>query len=107
MLCRMTSMANWKASFRATTVGALAGTAIGLTAFFFLTSGHHPAMGSVLFLMVPVVTGFSVALVARQPNSVVAAALLSILCSLVLLIALGKEGVLCAVLAFPIIVVGL
>lgn len=64
-------------------------------------------MGVVLFLMVPLVAGFSVALVARRPNSVVAAALLSVLCSLVLLIAFGKEGVLCAVLAFPIIVTGL
>jgi len=100
-------VADWNASFRATAVGALAGTTIGLLAFFFLTSGHHPTMGSVLFLMVPLVAGFSVALVARQPNSVVAAALLSVLCSLVLLIALGKEGVLCAILAFPIILAGL
>jgi len=64
-------------------------------------------MGAVLFLLVPVAAGFSIVLVARKPNSTIAAALLSVLCSLVLLIALGKEGVLCAVLAFPIIVAGL
>jgi len=64
-------------------------------------------MGAVLFLVVPVAAGFSIVLVARKPNSAVAAALLSVLCSLVLLVALGKEGVLCAVLAFPIIVAGL
>ena len=64
-------------------------------------------MGAALFLLVPVAAGFSVAMVARKPNSTVAAALLSVVCSLVLLIALGKEGVLCAILAFPIIMVGL
>ena len=51
--------------------------------------------------------GFSISLVARQSNSIIAAGLLSVLCSLVFLIALGKEGVLCAVLAFPIILAGL
>ena len=101
-------MVDWKTSFRATVIGALAGAAIGLLAFFFLTSGQHRAMGGVLFLMVPVLAGCSIAIVARRPNSVVvASALLSVFCSLVLLIALGKEGVLCAVLAFPIIVAGL
>lgn len=100
-------MAEYKTSVKATVIAALAGAAIGLLAFFFLTSGQHARMGGVLFLMVPLVAGFSVALVARGFNSVVAAALLSVLCSLVLLIALGKEGVLCAVLAFPIILAGL
>jgi len=98
---------DWKASLRAAAVGTISGTAIGLTAFFLLTSHQYPSMGAVLFLLVPVAAGFSIVLVARQPNSTIAAALLSVLCSLVLLIALGKEGVLCAVLAFPIIVAGL
>ena len=103
----MIAVTDWKTSFRATVIGALAGAAIGLLAFFFLTSGQHQAMGGVLFLLVPVLAGCSIAIVARRPNSVVvASALLSVLCSLVLLIALGKEGVLCAVLAFPIMVAG-
>jgi hypothetical protein len=45
--------------------------------------------------------------VARHPNRTVAAALLAVLGSLACLIAFGKEGVLCALLALPIIVVGL
>jgi len=98
---------DWKASFTAAAVGTISGTAIGLIAFFFLTSHQYPSMGAGLFLLVPVVAGFSIVLVARKPNSTVAAALLSVVCSLVLLIALGKEGVLCAVLAFPIMVAGL
>jgi hypothetical protein len=86
----------------------MSGTVIGLIAFFFLTSHQHPSMGAVLFLLVPVAAGFSVVLVARTPDSAaVAAALLSVVCSLVVLVALGKEGVLCALLALPIIGAGL
>jgi hypothetical protein len=100
---------NWKASLKAASVGTISGTAIGLIAFFLLTSRQYPnpRMGGTLFLLVPIAAGFSIVLVARKPNSAAAAALFSVLCSLVLLVALGKEGVLCAVLAFPIIVAGL
>ncbi|MGC2479070.1 MAG: hypothetical protein WA423_04550 [Candidatus Sulfotelmatobacter sp.] len=98
---------NWKSSLKATAVGTISGTAIGLIAFFLLTSHQYPRMGATLFLLVPITAGFSIVLVARAPNSAAAAALFSVLCSLVLLVALGKEGVLCAVLAFPIILVGL
>jgi hypothetical protein len=98
---------DWKASLKAAAVGTLSGTAIGLIAFYFLTSHQYPGMGATLFLLVPVAAGFSIVLVARKPNSAAAAALLSVLFSLVLLVALGKEGVLCAVLAFPIILAGL
>ena len=100
-------MADWKASLKAMVVGAVSGAAIGLAAFFFLTSRQYPSMGGVMFLLVPVVAGFSIVLVARKPNSTVAAALLSVLVSLVLLVAMGREGVLCAILAFPIMVAGL
>lgn len=100
-------MTDWKASLRAAAVGAGSGTAIGLLAFLVLTSRPDPSMGDVLFLLVPVVAGFSVAMVARRSNTTVAAAMLSVVCSLVLLIAFGKEGLLCAILAFPIIIAGL
>src|ERR1700677_951591 len=93
------SVMNWKASLKAAAVGTISGTAIGLIAFSLLTSHQYPSMGAVLFLVVPVAAGFSIVLVARTPNSAVAAALLSVLGSLVLLVALGREGVLCAVLA--------
>ena len=98
---------DWKASLKAIAVGAVTGTVIGLVAFRFLTSRQYPGMGSVLFLVVPIAAGFSIAMVARKPNTTTAAAVLSVVSSLVLLIALGAEGMLCAVLAFPIIAGGL
>lgn len=98
---------NWKASLKAIAVGALTGTVIGLVAFRFLTSRQYPGMGSVLFLLVPIATGFSIAMVGRRPNTTTAAAVLSVAGSLVVLVALGSEGMLCALLAIPIIVAGL
>jgi hypothetical protein len=95
---------DWKALVKPMVVGAATGTAVGLLAFGFLTFAQHPGMGTTLFVLSPIAAGFSIALVARSPHSTTAAALLSVVFSLVLLIVLGKEGGLCAVLALPIIV---
>src|ERR1700693_5504150 len=97
---------NWKLSLKAALLGAASGTAIGLLAFFFLTSGRHSNMGGTLFLLAPVVAGFSIAMVARGIETASAAAILAVVFCLASLIAFGKEGVLCGVLAFPIIMIG-
>lgn len=67
-------MGDWKTSLKAAVVGAISGSAIGLVAFFFLTSRQYPTMGAALFWLVPVVAGFSIALLAcpiapRQAHS--------------------------------------
>jgi hypothetical protein len=102
-----TNVRDWKASLKAVAVGAVTGSVIGLVAFSFLTHRQYPGMGSVMFLFVPIAAGFSIAMVARKPNATTAAAVVSVVSSLLLLIALGAEGMLCAVLAFPIIAAGL
>jgi hypothetical protein len=103
----MDDKTDWRASLKAIAVGAATGTAIGLLAFHFLTHHEYAGMGAVLFLLVPIAAGFSIAMVARKPDTTTGAAVLSVLISLVLLVALGAEGMLCAVLAFPIIAGGL
>ena len=100
-------MTDWKDVGRSTIVGALTGIATGLLAFFFLNLREHQAMGLVLFLLVPVAAGFSIVLVARHPTSTTAAILLAITVSLSFLVFLGKEGVLCALMALPIVVGGM
>jgi hypothetical protein len=97
---------DWKTSFKGALLGAVIATAFGLAAFFLLTKWQS-GMGSALFLLTPVVAGFSIALVARGENSAVATAIVSVAFTLGILIAMGKEGGLCAILALPIIVVGL
>jgi hypothetical protein len=64
-------------------------------------------MGPVMFLLVPFCAGFAIAMVTRRPNSDWAAMLLAALVSLAFLVASKFEGLLCAVLAFPLLIVGL
>jgi hypothetical protein len=64
-------------------------------------------MGPVMFLLVPFCAGFAIAMVTRQPNTDWAAMLLAALITLALLVAFKFEGLLCAVLAFPVLGVGL
>jgi hypothetical protein len=103
----MAEMPNWKASILGALAGFAGGTVFGMLAFLFLSKQQGPAMGEALFLLVPVVAGFSITLVARKWDTAAGAGFLSVLVTLVLLIALGKEGVLCALLSLPIIAFGL
>lgn len=64
-------------------------------------------MGEVLFLCVPIAAGFSVGLVAPKFDRAAPIALLSVVGSLLVLIATGKEGVVCAAMAFPLLLAGL
>ena len=75
-------------SLKAVALGAIARTAIGLLAFSFLTSCQHPGKGSALFLLVPIAAGLPIAMVVRKPYSTTTAAMLSVISSLLLLIAL-------------------
>lgn len=93
---------NWRASLKGVLVGALTGIACGLAGFFM--SQNHPdnAMGPNLFLLVPFASGFAIAMVAQDMRSVTAAAILATIASLGLLIAAGREGLLCALMAIPL-----
>lgn len=99
-------MKDWNSPLKAAIIGTLTATAFGLAAFMLLTLWHS-GMGSALFLLTPLVAGFSIALVADDQNSAAAAAILSVVATLGMLIAFGREGGLCALLALPILAVGL
>jgi hypothetical protein len=61
-------------------------------------------MGSVMFLLVPVAAGFAISMVTTPVESMMASAALSLLVALGILIASKAEGVLCLVLAFPLLI---
>lgn len=86
-------------------VGFGAGVVYGLAGFFLLKMSEGPRMGQVLFLMLPFLAGATIAMV--TPRGFSSAALLSATFSLLIcllsLIAMHAEGILCAVLAFPLI----
>ena len=64
-------------------------------------------MGPVMFLLVPFAAGFAITLVSRDLQTVSAAALLAAMGSLVILIATHNETPVCALLAFPLLFVGI
>ncbi len=94
-------MKNWRSVAVGLLTGTLTGIAVGLGGFFLATIPRTLGMGSVMFILVPACAGFAIALVTRQPNTGWAAMLLAALASLTILVALGREGILCALLAVP------
>ena len=87
-------------------VGSLTAAGFGLGGFL-LINWKASAMGSTLFFLLPLATGFATALVARG-RAVVAASLAVglFICSAILL-ATGKEGWVCVLMSAPLIAVGL
>src|SRR5689334_13160014 len=98
-------MTNWPMVWKGVGTGTLTGMAVGLMGFF-LAASHAAGMGVVMFCLVPIAAGFTVGLVTPRPNKGMAAGLLAILPSLIILIAFGKEGVLCALMAAPLLAIG-
>jgi hypothetical protein len=90
-------------------VGVFAGFVYGLAGFFLLRIPNAPQMGGVLFLLLPLVVGATIALVTPRPIAGVAilSGMVSLLFCLATLISTHAEGILCAVLAFPVVFVAL
>jgi hypothetical protein len=90
-------------------VGVLAGAVYGLLGFFFLRIPYGQQMGSMLFMALPFLVGITIAMVTPYPfsSSAMIAAASSLVVCLVTLVSMHAEGVLCAVLAFPLIFVPL
>jgi hypothetical protein len=83
--------------------GSILGIAIGVAGFFaqYGTRG----MGVLLFFLVPGVGGFAAGFLGRGAKPAGMAALIALVGCLFLLIALGKEGLLCALMALALIAV--
>lgn len=93
------------ATLKGVGIGAATGVCVGVGGFFLVRPGSD--MGAVMFLVVPFLAGFAIALVTREPSTTRAAVLLAVLASLAFLVGMGWEGLLCAVMAFPLLAVGL
>jgi len=90
-------------------VGVGAGVVYGMAGFFLLKLPGGRQMGSVLFMMLPFLVGATIAMVTPRGiwSAVMLAATGSLLICLVSLVSVRAEGLLCAVLAFPLIFVPL
>lgn len=100
-------MHDWENSLKGVLVGGLTGVAVGLTGFFVAEIPATHAMGGVIFILVPFAAGFAITLVSRDMQTVSAAGILAAIASLALLIAMHMETPVCALLAFPLLFVGI
>lgn len=96
-----------RSPFLGALAGVLVGSAFGMAGFFLATKPAALNLGWVLFLVVPVSAGIAIVFTMRGRGSIMAAAILSTFLVLVCLIAAGKEGLLCALMAFPFVFVAL
>ena len=95
-----------KTLLRGLLAGGFTAAAFGLGGFLLLRD-NTGAMGGVLFLLLPLASGFATALVARRRNILIASLIVGVLICAAVLLATGKEGLLCVLMAAPLLGVGL
>lgn len=82
-------------------LGTLTGMLVGLAGF--LIASVSLGMGMVMFFLVPVSAGFTIGLVTPKGKKAQVSAMLAVGATLLILIATKMEGLLCAVMAFPLL----
>jgi len=87
-----------KLTYKRIAAGSAIGITIGLVGFYFAEIGAK-GMGLLIFCLFPMTAGFAIGFVVRAAKAAAVSALIALLGSLGLLIALGKEGSLCALMA--------
>ena len=100
-------MHNWNDSLKGVLFGALTGIAVGLGGFILTEIPKTHAMGGVVFLLVPFAAGVAITVVSHDLGRISAAVLLATVGSLTILIAMKMETPVCAMMAFPLLFVGL
>lgn len=98
-------MANRKLTYLGLFGGSLLGISVGLLGFFFAREQTR-GMGYLMFLLVPVAAGFLIGLFARGRWIVAGSGITAVVVTLGLLIAAGQEGFLCALMASPLLILG-
>lgn len=101
------SLHNWNDSLKGVLAGGLIGIAVGLGGFLLAEIPGTHAMGGVVFVLVPLAAGFAITLVSHSLQRISAAALLAMIGSFAVLIATKMETPLCALLALPLLFLGL
>ncbi|HEY4233724.1 MAG TPA: hypothetical protein VGM76_09870 [Lacipirellulaceae bacterium] len=91
------------------TASVLIGTLVGMVFFlggYLLCVGDHKTYGDVMFILVPFVSGLTIAALVRPARLVAACCAATCLLSLIILISIGMEGYICCLMALPILLLG-
>lgn len=92
--------------WRGVTIGLLVGVLFGLGGFFLLND-NSGAIGGVLFLLLPAAAGFAVGILTEKPKIVSASLIIAAAICFAFLLVFGFEGVVCILMASPLIAGGL
>jgi hypothetical protein len=92
--------------FRGLLAGGLTAGAFGLGGYALLRD-NTGAMGSVLFLLLPIASGFATAMVVKRSAIALASVLMGVILCLAVLMVTGLEGFVCVLMASPLIAGGL
>ncbi|MEX2188934.1 MAG: hypothetical protein WD875_19150 [Pirellulales bacterium] len=90
-------------------VGVCVGTVVGVLlqlVGFLLVVGDGSEFGWVIFLIVPFVSGFAVAAIVRRANRVAACCTAGLFINFSVLVFTGGEGILCCLMALPLVATG-
>jgi hypothetical protein len=87
-------------------IGVGTATVFGLGGFL-LVYDNSGSMGAVLFICLPLATGFATALVARGRDIAIASLLIGLLFCTVVLLATKFEGLVCVLMSVPLIAAGM
>lgn len=93
-----------------TSIGLVVGTTTAVVfglGGFFLVNDRTGAMGSVLFMALPIATGFATALVVRGKKLALTCLLIGLLISTVVLLITRMEGWVCVLMSMPLLAVAL
>lgn len=97
---------NARIDWRGIVAGLLTGTVVALVGFFLLRN-QRGEMGTTLFFLVPVATGFAAGLISKPWTVLVLALLFTFLVATALLLMFKAEGWVCILMSTPIILVGM
>jgi hypothetical protein len=92
--------------FKGFVAGLITAVVFGLGGFLLLYD-RSGSMGVVLFILLPIATGFATALVARLLSILLASLLLGLLICTVVLLVTGSEGFVCVLMSAPLIAIGM
>jgi hypothetical protein len=102
-------LVNRRGLIRGLLIGSATAIVFGLGGFYLISDPDDTSesMGLVLFLLLPIATGFATALVARSLTLILASLIVGLLMCSGFLIVMGLEGWVCFLMSSPLIAAGL
>lgn len=96
--------------FKGVTLGTLVGVALQLGGYLIAHGSNRGSaredFGVVMFLLVPFISGFAVAVVVRRAKRVVACCLTGGIITFSVMLFLGWEGIVCCIMSLPLVAAG-